>query len=198
MFKRFIKLTMVMLLFGTTASFAAEKFTIDPAHSNMTFTARHMLIAKVSGKFKTFSGTILYDANDLTKSSVEVEIEVQSVDTGNERRDNHLRSSEFFDAANNPLITFVSKKIEKRGDDYVAIGDLTIRGVTKAIELPFKILGTLKDKDGNIVRLGAEAKTSLNRFDYGVSWNKTLDTGGLIVGEIVDLDLTVEAVKSQE
>jgi polyisoprenoid-binding protein YceI len=182
-----------VLVFLAANGFAAEKYEIDAVHSNVGFTVRHMLVAKVSGKFKEFSGTIIYDEKDITKSSVNVTIKTASIDTDNERRDGHLRSADFFDVENHPEITFASKKIEKRGDGYVAIGDLTIRGATKQIELPFQILGILKEAKGNS-RIGIEAGATLNRFDYGVKWDRKLDTGGLVVGENVEINLTVEAV----
>ena len=174
-----------------TNNFAQEKFDIDVTHSNVNFTVRHMVVSKVTGGFKEFSGAILYDEKDLSKSSVNVTIKTASINTQNERRDTHLRSADFFDAENNPDITFVSKKIEKRNGEYVAIGDLTMRGVTKEIELPFTILGTRKTQQGSI--MGIEAKTTVNRFDYGVKWDRALDDGSLVVGKDVDITLTVEA-----
>jgi polyisoprenoid-binding protein YceI len=155
-----------------------------------------MLVTKVSGKFKEFSGTIDYDEKDITKSSVQVTIKTASIDTESERRDNDLRSPNFFDAANFPEITFVSKKIEKRGDGYVAIGDLTMRGITKEITLSFTILGTVKDQRGN-TRLGLESHGSLNRFDYGVKSDHRLDNGGLVVSEQVELNLAIAARTTQ-
>jgi polyisoprenoid-binding protein YceI len=179
--------------FGLMAvsSFAQEKYEIDPVHTNVNFTVRHMVVSKVSGNFKEFSGTILYDEKDLTKSSVNVTIKTASINTQNERRDTHLRSADFFDVENNPEIVFVSKKIEKRNDGHVAIGDLTMRGVTKEIELPFTILGTRNTQQGAI--MGIEAKTTVNRFDYGVKWDRALDDGSLVVGKDVEINLTVEA-----
>ncbi|MDZ7344551.1 MAG: YceI family protein [candidate division KSB1 bacterium] len=181
------------LSFGATTGFAQpEKYEIDPVHSNIGFTVRHMVIAKVSGGFKKFSGTILYDEKDITKSSVNVTINATSIDTDNERRDNHLRSADFLNAAEDSVITFISKKIEKRGDGYVAIGDLTIRKVTKQIELPFKILGKIEDSRSK--RIGIEAGLTIDRFDYDVKWDRTLETGGLVVSREVDVNLTIEAI----
>lgn len=197
---RFIKFFTMVFALGifTATGFAQEKYEIDPVHSNIGFTVRHMVIAKVSGGFKEFSGTILYDEKDIAKSSVNVTIKTASINTQNERRDNHLRSEDFFNAAKDSVITFVSKKIEKRGDGFLAIGDLTIRGVTKQVELPFKILGKIEDARGN--RLGIEAELTIDRFDYGVKWDKTVESGGgLVVSKEVAINLTVEAVsrKSQ-
>ncbi len=191
---RFTKALLTMLVFGSFVvnGHAGQKYEIDVSHSNINFTVRHMVVAKVSGGFTKFSGTIIYDEQDLTKSSVSVEIKTASIDTDSERRDNHLRSADFFDVATDSTITFVSKKIEKRGNGLVAIGDLKIRGVTKQIELPFTILGTVTDQRGN-TRIGIEAATAINRFDYGVKWDNKLDNGSLIVGENVDINLTIEA-----
>jgi len=170
-----------------------EKFEIDPTHSNIGFTVRHMVVAKVDGGFKEFFGTILYDEKDLKKSSVNVTIKAASINTQNERRDNHLRGEDFFNTVQDSLITFVSKKIEKRGEGWVAVGDLTIRGITKEIVLPFKILGRMKDPRGN-ARLGLEATTSIDRFDYNVRWDHKLDDGNLVVSQDVDITIQVEAI----
>lgn len=167
-FKSTVVALFVLGLFAT-GIFAGEKYEIDRSHSNVGFTVRHMAISKVNGEFKDFSGTIVYDEKDITKSSVNVTIKTASIDTENERRDTHLRSDDFFNAAVDSVITFVSKKVEKQGDGYVAIGDFTLRGVTKEIALPFTILGTLTEQNGN-KRVGVEAKTTINRFDYGVKW----------------------------
>ncbi len=172
---------------------AGEKFEIDVSHSNVLFTVRHMVIAKVTGKFKDYSGTIVYDEKDLSKSSVNVTIKVASIDTENEARDKHLRSDDFFNAAQDSLITFTSKRIEKKGEGFVAVGDLTIRGVTREIVLPFTILGIINDPWGN-KRLGVEASTTINRFDYGVKWDKALEGGNLIVSKDVDIKLNIEAI----
>lgn len=184
------------LCFAAAAGFAQEKYEIDRSHSNVSFTVRHMVVAKMSGGFKDFSGTIFYDENDITKSSVNVTIKAASINTQNERRDNDLRGDNFFNAATDSLITFVSKKIEPKGDGYIAIGDLTIRGVTKEVELPFKILGKIEDTRSK--RLGIEAGMTLNRFDYGVKWDRTMDNGSLVVDKNVDINLNVEAVMRKQ
>jgi polyisoprenoid-binding protein YceI len=190
-FKTFLVSMFVLGLF-IVPGFAGEKFQIDPTHSNISFTVRHMAIAKVNGEFKKYSGTIVYDDKDITKSSVNVVIHTASIDTENENRDNHLRSEDFFNVAKDSVITFVSKRIEKKGDGYVAIGDLTLRGVTKEVALAFTIFGTVKDQGGD-TRLGVEAKTTINRFDYGVKWDRTFEPGNLVVGKDVDITLNIEA-----
>jgi len=192
---RFIKLAVVAGMLVTANSFAQEKYDIDLTHSNIGFSVRHMVVAKVPGNFKEFSGAILYDEKDLTKSSVNVTIKAGSINTQNDRRDGHLRSADFFDAENHPDITFVSKKITKTKDGFTALGDLTIRGTTKEVELPFKILGTRKDARG--ARMGIEAGLTLNRFDYGVKWDKTLDDGNLIVSNEVAVAINLEVVANK-
>ncbi|MDZ7361072.1 MAG: YceI family protein [candidate division KSB1 bacterium] len=184
------------LCFITSAGLAQQKFEIDRSHSNIGFTVRHMLVAKVSGSFTDFSGTILYDEKDITKSSVNVTIKTASINTQNERRDNHLRSEDFFNAATDSVITFVSKSVKKSKGGYIAVGDLTIRGVTREIELPFNIIGTIKEPRGT--RMGIEAAMTLNRFDYGVKWDRKLDNGGLVVSNEVQINVAVEAIARAE
>lgn len=175
----------------TAGGLAQEALNIDPVHSNVNFTVRHMVVAKVSGTFKEVTGTIVYDEKDMTKSSINVTIKTASISTQNDRRDNHLRSADFFDAANDSVITFVSKAIKKSGDGYIATGDLTLRGTTKTVDLPFQILGVRKDARGT--HLGAEAALTINRFDYGVKWDRKLDDGNLVVGQEVQININVEA-----
>jgi polyisoprenoid-binding protein YceI len=194
-FDKFFTTVIALGIFAATG-FAQEKYEIDRSHSNVSFTVRHMVVAKMSGGFKEFSGTIIYDEKDIAKSSVNVTIKTASINTQNERRDNDLRGDNFFNAATDSLITFVSKKIEQKGDGYIAIGDLTIRGVTKQVELPFKILGKIEDTRSK--RLGIEAGMTINRFDYGVKWDRTMDNGSLVVDKNVDINLNVEAVMRKQ
>jgi polyisoprenoid-binding protein YceI len=132
----------------------------------------------------------------MTRSSVEVSIKTGSIDTKNAKRDEHLRSPDFFDAAKYPDITFKSKRIEKSGEDYVAVGDLAMRGVVKEIKLPFTFAGVVTDPYGN-TRLGLSASTRLNRQEYGVSWSKALDNGGLVVSDDVEIEIEIEAIKEK-
>ncbi len=185
-----------IVLFMVMTGFAGDRYQIDPVHSSIGFTVRHMVIANVKGYFKEFSGTIIYDENDITRSSVSVTIKTASINTENPKRDAHLRSPDFFDAEKYPEITFKSKRILKEKDGYVAVGDLTMRGVTREIRIPFQILGKVIDPWGN-TRLGVEASLKLNRHDYGISWSQTLDSGGLVVGDEVKIDLNIEAVKQK-
>lgn len=188
--------TAFTLLF-ISRSLAGDNYVIDPVHSKVGFSVRHLVISKVEGRFTDFSGTIDYNEKDITNSSVNVTIKIASISTDNEKRDGHLKSPDFFDAEKYPEITFVSKKIVKRGDGYVAVGDLTMRGVTNEIEVPFVIHGTVQGPWGN-TRLGVEANLSLNRMDYGVKWNNKLEGGGLVVGEEVKINLLIEAVKQNK
>jgi len=173
---------------------AAETYTIDPVHSSVDFTVRYMMLSNVRGSFNTFEGTIVYDPEDITKSSVNVTIKVASIDTANEKRDEHLRNPDFFDAATYPDITFKSTQVAKKGDGYVATGTLTMRGVAKTVSIPFDIVGKMKDMQGK-TRLGVQGRVKLNRMDYGVSWSRALDAGGVVVGEEVTVDLDIQGVQ---
>jgi polyisoprenoid-binding protein YceI len=182
----------VVSLLLASLSFAAEDYKIDPVHSSANFSVRHMMVSTVTGRFAGgVSGTIHYDDKDVSKSSVKATIKVASVNTDNENRDKDLRSPNFFDADKYPEITFESQRIEKRGDSYVAIGNFTMKGVTKQIELPFTIGGRINDGKGH-GRIGIQTSMTMNRQDYGVSWNRTVEGGGVVVGNEVKIDLNVE------
>lgn len=177
-----------------SGAMAADVYLTDPSHTLVGFTVRHFVITKVRGKFNEFAGTIIYDAADVTKSSMRGTIKTASVDTDNQKRDDHLRSAEFFDAANHPEITFASRRVEKRQDGFTLIGDLTMRGVTKEVALPVTITGKIVDPRGK-TRLGFEASLRINRQDFGIAYSKTMDNGGLIVSDTVDIELIGEAIK---
>lgn len=194
MWKKRMAVTLLFALLLASPAPAADTYVIDPVHSHIGFSARHMLLTNVHGQFKEFSGTILYDEKDVTKSSVKVVIKAISIDTEIERRDNHLRSADFLDVVNHPEIRFESRRVEKRSDSMVCIGDLTIRGVTREAAIPFTLLGPVKDPQGQL-RVGIEGSLTLNRQDYGVSWSRTLDGGGLVVADELRISLSVEAVK---
>lgn len=182
-------------LFGTLLllagiALAADEYKIDPAHSAANFSVKHMLISTVHGRFAAVSGTIIYDEKDPSKSSVEAIIKADSVNTDNESRDKHLKSADFFEVEKFPEITFKSKRVEKRGNQLVAIGTLTMKGVSKDIELPFEI-AKLNTPRGTLIGVGAS--TELNRQDYGVSYSRKLDNGGLVVSDTVKIELNLEA-----
>ena len=172
----------------------ADTYNLDKAHTQISFTVSHLVISHVSGGFRDFNGTINYDPSDVTKSTVDVHIMSASVNTGDDKRDGHLKSPDFFDVQKFPELTFKSIKIEKKGEGFVACGPLTIHGVTKDVELPFTIAGTIKDGMGK-THLVAQSSITINRKDYGLTWNRAVEGGGMLVGEEVKIDLSVEAVK---
>ena len=170
-------------------------YKIDPAHSIIGFAIRHLEINWVEGRFKDFTGTIRYDDADITKSSVEFTAKVESIDTGVEPRDKHLRTADFFEVEKYPEMTFKSTRIERKGKNGgVLHGDFTLKGVTKQVSLPFTITGAIKDPWGN-TRFGVNAETVINRRDYGITWGKAMEGGGLDVGNEVTIDLQLEALK---
>jgi polyisoprenoid-binding protein YceI len=171
------------------------EYNIDPAHSIIGFSIRHLEIAWVEGRFKDFKGAIHFDDKDVTKSSVEFTAKVESIDTGVEPRNKHLRTADFFDVEKFPEMSFKSTRVERKGKDgYVLHGDLTLKGVTKQVALPFTVTGAIKDPWGN-TRFGVQAETKLDRRDYGITWGKALENGGLDVGNEVTIELQLEAVK---
>lgn len=172
---------------------ALDKWTIDQAHSELTFSVRH-LISRVRGDFKQWSGVILADPNDWNTATVEVAIQTASINTNNERRDAHLRTGDFFEAEKHPTITFKSTKVERRGDTITVNGNLTIRGVTKPVVLTGKFNGMTKTKEGKM-RAGFEASTTINRMDYGVQWNRAAEGGGMVLGDDVKIEINIAAVQ---
>jgi polyisoprenoid-binding protein YceI len=172
----------------------AGDYKIDQSHTVIGFSIRHNEIALVSGRFKDFTGAIHYDAKDVTKSSVEFTAKVQSIDTGVEGRDNHLRSADFFEVEKYPEMTFKSTSVARKGKAYILIGDLTLKGVTKQISLPFTITGAIKDGRGN-TRMGIAAQTTIDRRDYGITWGHALPGGGFDVAHNVTIDLQLEAIQ---
>lgn len=177
-------------------AFGAEKYTIDTAHSSASFKVRHLVISNTKGDFQDLSGVIWLDESDPANSSVELTIKVASVDTDDDKRDGHLRSPDFFDAEKYPNITFKSTKVAKDGDVYMLTGNLTIKDVTKEVSFPFEMVGPVNAMGSK--RLGAHATFKIDRQDYGVSWNKTLDSGGLLVGNEVTIELEIEAKLAKE
>lgn len=188
-----ILLTALFLLGMTLSTSFAGNYSIDKDHSSMGFKVSHLVISKVSGKFDDFSVSLNFDAKNLSDFSIEVIIKIESVNTDNEKRDNHLKSAEFFDAAKYPEMIFKSTKAEKTDNGYVAHGTLTMHGVSKKVDLAFKVNGPIIDPWGK-TRIGVEASTEINRHDFGVSWSKTLDSGGLVVGNEVEITINAEFV----
>ncbi len=174
---------------------ALETWQIDPSHSAIGFSVRHMVVSKTRGRFTKWSGQIRFDAKNPAASSVEVTLDPASIDTADAQRDAHLRSPDFFDVEKYPVATFRSTKVEDRGGDkYRITGDLTIHGVTRPVVLEANYEGSGKDPWGG-ERAGFLATTNIDRRDFGLEWNKALDTGGLLVGEKVELTLEVEAIR---
>ena len=175
---------------------ATGTYVIDPGHSGVTFTGRHLMISKVRGKFGVNGGTVTI-AEDPNQSSVEATINVQSLESGDVKRDEHLRSADFFDAEHFPTITFTSTKVDDRGDgNFTLVGDLTVRGVTKSVSLEGEYLGTSQTPWNSTV-VGFTAETVVNRKDWGLEWNMALETGGVLVGDKITLTIDAEAVLQQ-
>lgn len=196
--KRTISLicSFVVLAFPLVA--LAATWTIDPEHSSIGFKVKHLMVSNVKGVFEKHTGSVDINDKDITKSKVEISIETSSINTNVQKRDDHLRSADFFDVAKYPTMTFVSRKVAKAGKGKLKVtGDLTLHGVTKevvlAVEGPSQ---ETKDPWGNI-RKGASATTKINRKDFGLTWNKALETGGVVVGDEIDITLEIEMIKAK-
>jgi polyisoprenoid-binding protein YceI len=171
-------------------------YVLDSTHTRIGFVARHAMVTKVRGQFNEFEGSGVVDADDFTKSSVTVTIQAASIDTRNEQRDGHLRSNDFLAMDEYPQITFVSTGVQQTGPTSVELtGDLTIKGVTNPVTIPFEYEGAATDPFGN-VRVGFEGSVVINRKDYGVSWNVALETGGVLVSDKITLEFEVSAIKT--
>lgn len=171
-------------------------YEIDPSHSRVGFVARHAMVSKVRGSFTQFEGSGHFDAEEPGRSRVELRIQADSIDTGNADRDAHLRSNDFFDMENHPDITYTSTGVEAVGPStYRVTGDLTIKGVTHPVAVDFDYTGSAVDPFGN-ERIGFEGRASINRKDWGVSWNAALEAGGVLVSEKITLELEVSAIRA--
>lgn len=173
-------------------------YAIDPAHSSAQFTIRHLMISNVRGDFKSVKGTVVYDPENLAASSIEAEIDANSLNTRDENRDAHVKSAEFFNVEKYPSITFKSTKVERAGEgEFKVTGGLTILGVTKEVVL--KVEGPseeAKDPWGNL-RVGASATTKIKRSEFGLTWNAALETGGFMLGDDVKIEIDVELIKQK-
>ena len=172
----------------------AGDYRMDVAHSVIGFAILHNELALVRGRFKDFTGTIHYDDKDVTKSSVEFTAKVTSIDTGVEGRDRHLRTADFFEVEKFPEMTFKSTRVERKGKSLLLYGDLTIKGVTRPVTLPFTLTGAIKDGRGN-TRIGIAAQTKIDRRDFGITWGHALAAGGFDVAHDVTIDLQLEALQ---
>ena len=176
-------------------SAAAGTWDIDTAHTNLGFSARHAMVAKVRGHFAEYSGTFTIDGENIANSKAEITIQTASILTGQADRDGHLKSPDFLDVENFPTITFVSTAVAEKGDSVVITGDLTIHGVTKSVDLDTEFNGTAVDPFGN-TRAGFEATVVISRKDFGLVWNAALEAGGVLVADKVTISLDVSAIKA--
>jgi polyisoprenoid-binding protein YceI len=192
-------LVMMGVLALAAPALAETVWDIDPAHTSAQFSIRHMMISNVRGQFSKVSGTVRGEPTDPTHAQVEATIDTTSIDTREPKRDEHLKSPDFFDVAKYPTMTFKSKKIEKTGEArYKVTGDLTLHGVTREVVLDVEgPTPPMKDPRGSL-RAGAEATTKIDRKDFGLTWSKTLDGGGVMVGDEVAITIDVEAVKKPQ
>ena len=176
----------------STPEIPAGTWTIDPSHSEVGFSVRHLMVSKVKGNFETFEGTITIGENPL-ESSVTAEVDLSSINTRDEQRDGHLRSADFFEVENHPKLTFTSTSVEPKGDDYVVTGDLSIKGTTKSVVLDLEFNGVHPDPWGG-TRAGFSAETEISRKEFGVDFEIPMDGGGVVVGDKIKVLLEVEAV----
>jgi len=191
---RAIPALLATLLVASAASADSAEWAIDASHSHVGFSVSHLVVSKVNGRFKDVSGKVTLDEANLTKSAVDVLIKVNSINTDDDKRDAHLKSPDFFDAGAFPDITFHATKIVHAGPIYKVTGDLKIKGVSKSVTLDGKLSNAIKSPWGKDVR-GAAFTGKINRGDFGLTWNKKLDGGGVVVGDVVTLDIALEINK---
>jgi polyisoprenoid-binding protein YceI len=180
---------------ATAGSVLTGDYTIDASHTRLGFSARHAMVTTVRGSFSDVEGTAHVDVETPARSSVTLIIRTASVTTGSADRDGHLGSADFFDSETHPEITFVSTAVERDGSEWSITGDLTIKGITRSVTIPFEENGTAQDPFGN-VRIGFEGATTINRKDWDLTWNAALETGGVLVSEKIKLEFDVSAIKN--
>jgi polyisoprenoid-binding protein YceI len=184
-----------LLILAVSTNFAQTNWSVDKAHSKIGFSVTHMVISQVEGQFNSFDAKIVTDGDNFENAKIDFSADVNSINTDNEKRDNHLKSDDFFNAEKFPKMTFKGKSFKKvDGKNYILVGDLTIRDVTKEVSLNVKFNGIVKDPWGN-TKAGFKITGEVNRFDYGLKWNAALETGGLVAGEDVTLDINLELAK---
>lgn len=186
----------VLLWFSTAVHAEPARWNIDPEHSTIEFRVTHMVVSKTTGRFMDYVGYIDLNAEDGTVTAIEATIQAESVNTSHIKRDAHLRNAEFLDVKLYPTITYKMKSYKKTPEGFTAVGDLTLHGVTKEVTLAGRYNGSSKDPWGN-TRAGFSAEGKLNRKDFGMIWNKTLDNGGLVVGDEVQIRLDIECIKAK-
>ena len=183
------------LTFLTSLAFAGN-YSVDKTHTSVGFSVTHMVITDVDGKFKDFEVDLTFDPENLASFNVVATIQIASVDTENQKRDDHLRSPDFFDATTHPTMVFKSSKLEKTDKGYIAHGTLTIRGVTKDVKLAFEVKGPIKGPWGN-TRIGIKGTTVIDRQDFGVKWSKVMDGGGFVVSDEVEITIAGQFIKNK-
>ncbi|MBN2965019.1 polyisoprenoid-binding protein [Sulfurospirillum sp. T05] len=191
--KKFIVSLLFLALFLTGAS--AKDYVLDGAHSSVEFSVKHLMISSVKGNFDSYKATFAFDPATKTFSELKATVDTTSVNTANQKRDDHLRSPDFFDAANHPTLTFVMKSYVANGDVGVMKGDLTIRGITRSVELKTTINGIIADMQGK-ERVGFTLEGKVDRKDFGLTWNRALEAGGVVVGDEVKITVEVQMVAS--
>ncbi len=169
-------------------------YAIDTSHATIGFKVRHFTVSNVSGRFNTFEGAVRYNPEDPADSGVEVTIDAASIDTDHEQRDGHLKSADFLDVENHPTVTFKSTQVEKTDEGFQVTGGLTMRGVTKEVSFPVSVVGPIKDPMG-MQRMGIEGGLTIDRRDWGLEWNKMMETGGVFVGHDVKIEFSAEAAR---
>lgn len=180
---------------ATSTEAQVATYQIDPSHSQVEFSVKHLVVTTTKGRFGSFSGEIVFDPANVAASSVQVTIDADSVDTRDAKRDEHLRSNDFFGAGDNPQLTFVSTRVEPKGENtFTVYGDLTIAGITKQVALDAEYNGTVANPWGQTVA-GFSAKTEIDRKDYGITWNAALEGGGVLVSDNVKISLEIEAIR---
>lgn len=193
---RVLSLLGAMVLFPLVVYAEPARWNLDPEHSTIEFRVAHMVVSKTSGRFTDYAGFIDMDAEAGTVTSVETTIKAGSVNTNHEKRDAHLRTADFLDVEHYPTMTFKMKSYKKTAESFTMVGDFTLRGVTKEVTLTGHYNGAAKDPWGN-TRAGFSAEGKLNRKDFGMVWNKSLDSGGLVVGDEVQIRLDIECIKAK-
>ena len=185
-------LKQLLFLSATALALTAQTYQIDSSHSGANFSVKHMMVTNVSGRFSNVKGAVTFDEKNLSKSSIEATVDIETINTNEPKRDAHLKSPDFFDVAKFPQMTFKSTKVYKAGGVTKADGDLTLHGVTKPVTLTLtELSGEVKHPMGTIVR-GAVATTRISRKDYGLTWNKTIEAGGVVVGDEIAITLEIE------
>ena len=196
--KRLLVSISTIIALSLPALASATTWNIDPDHSNVGFKVRHLMVSNVRGSFDKHSGVVDINDKDITKSKVQVSIDTASINTNVKKRDDHLRSADFFDVAKYPTMTFVSKKIARAGTDKLKVtGDLTLHGITREVVLDVEGPSKESKDPYGFIRSGAVASTKINRKDFGLVWNAALETGGVVVGDEVTITLEIEMIKGK-